>query len=103
MWGDGEQAVNLVYVGDVADMLVQRAIAPESNPLWQHQAGITALLTVNEVADYVIECVGGEGVVEYVGDRSGEQNFFDYPEPDARYTYAFKPAMLRATVESYKP
>ena len=103
VWGDGEQKVNLVYAGDVADMLVQRALVQGCAPLNEYHAGVDYLMTVNSVVGLVVADAESDSTIEYVGNRSGEQNALPYPAPDDRYPYKFKRAMLRATVESYKP
>ena len=102
MWSDGKQKVNLVYAGDVADALVSRALDPLSHPLVKYQAGNDTLQTVESIATYVATYVGGVEVVK-IGNRPGEQNRFDYPEPNHTYPYTFDRQKLDATIESYKP
>lgn len=106
IWGNGEQKVNLVYAGDVADQLVTRVLQPQSSPLVEWQAGIDELFTVNEVADNVNRIVkrftGSFVSVENLEMRSGEQNV-NYPEPDHTYPYVHEDAYFHQTVLSYKP
>ena len=103
IWGDGSQKVNLVYAGDVADMLIRRAIAEEeTEPLRQYNAGTDRLLTVNDVAANVWIRTGGDVANLNLDMRRGEQDC-DYPEPDESYEYRLNWETLDATIDSYKP
>lgn len=102
IWGDGSQMVNLVYAGDVADMLVSRALAPTSLPLETYNAGSNEIFSVMQVVSMVDEAAHGTASVERLPMRRGEQPT-GYPQPDETYPYRFDPNMLRATVESYRP
>lgn len=103
VWGDGEQRANLVYAGDVADMLIVRAADRHSSPVWNYQAGTDTLISVNDIAEYVSAYTDKGSKVEYVGNRRGEQNFLDYPEPDTSYPYRLDWWKLNITIDSYKP
>lgn len=106
IWGDGSQKVNLVYAGDVADKLVTRLLDPVGSPLYSYQAGSQTLFTVNQVVEFVSkhvsEATGEYPAVEYFPMRKGEQDG-SYPEPDERYLYQFDGALLRATIDWYRP
>jgi len=107
IWGDGYQKVNLVYAGDVAAKLVERALMPESNPLVQYQAGSKVLNTVGQIAQtvelYVQQQTGEYCGVARIGNRLGEQNRFPYPEPDGSYEFDLKHHQIERTIESYRP
>ena len=107
LWGSGEQKVNLIYAGDVAAKLVERALTPTSDPIKQYQAGSKHLTTVSALAQsielYVQERTGEYCGVTKIGNRLGEQNHFEYPEPDDSYEFNVRRHQLEATIESYRP
>jgi UDP-glucose 4-epimerase len=110
IWGDGTQRVNLVYAGDVADMLVDRAIANYTDMFRDYQAGTKQLLSVIDVARFAIDHVESAGgprseIVYNMDGRRGEQSGpgFHYPDPDETYRYEFSYTKLRSTIESYRP
>jgi UDP-glucose 4-epimerase len=81
VYGDGEQVMDMVYVEDVADILVRALLEdhgqydpqPErnqDNPL-KFEAGTGRRTTVNEIAQAVISVVG-RGSIEHVPMRAGE-------------------------------
>lgn len=81
IYGDGEQVMDMIFVEDVADILVralfedhgQYRFAPErgkGNPC-KFEAGTGRRTTVNEVAQMVV-CEVGQGSVEHVEMRGGE-------------------------------
>ena len=102
LWGDGEQKVNLVYAGDIADKLITRAIHPAVFPQATYQGGSRELKTVKWVAEYVNRHAGSDAGTTSLGMRRGEQDGA-YPEPDDRYDYQLNLAHLAATIDSYKP
>jgi len=69
IWGDGTQRVDLVYVEDVAKMLVD-AIAFGHDEVFD--AGTGEAKTVNEVAVEVNRIAGSQAGVEYLPMRKGE-------------------------------
>lgn len=108
IWGDGQQKVNLVYAGDVAAKLVERALTPTADPIKEYQAGSKQLTTVAATAAmveaYVARQTGEEPCgIWSIGERLGEQNQFPYPEPDDSYEYGVRRHQLEATIESYRP
>lgn len=108
IWGDGSQMVNLVYAGDVARLLVERALMSGTYPEQDFHAGVNELLSVNVVAGWVNQIVQMEGYaggkLEYLDARLGEQNNFKYPYPDdIAYPFRFRFTDLAATVLSYQP
>ncbi len=68
IYGDGEQIMDMVYVEDVARALVDGLTA---NPHVTHQIGTARPTTVNEVADAILNEVGG-GTTEHIPMRPGE-------------------------------
>jgi len=107
IWGTGDQQANLVYAGDVADMLVERALDRHGDPLKSYQAGSTELYPVENIAKlvqgYVLELGGPPPVnAEYLPMRRGEQGG-PYPQPTDDYTIPFRDWQLLATVDSYRP
>ena len=106
IWGNGEQKVNLVYAGDVANKLVARAVDPVSDQLFEYQAGSERLLAVVDVAATVAEYVGRTTGIDVGVDchsmRRGEQKG-QYPEPDDDYFYRLEIPLLYATIDSYRP
>jgi nucleoside-diphosphate-sugar epimerase len=81
IYGDGTQIMDMVYVKDVADILVraltvnhgQYIYTPErvGNNGVKFEAGTGRPTTVNEIAQIVLDAVGG-GTVEHVPMRGGE-------------------------------
>ena len=102
IWGDGQQKVNLVWAGDVADMLLRRAVSDGSAPEAQFNAGSRKLHTVLHIAEGVRRYVGSLSKIEFKPMRLGEQPL-PYPEPDRMYPYDVDWDAFYATVDSYKP
>lgn len=69
IWGDGEQTVDLIHVDDIARMLVD-ALAHGDDVTFDGGTGIA--LSVNEVAQYVLEMTGSSAGIEYLPMRRGE-------------------------------
>lgn len=69
IWGDGEQTVDLVHAGDLARMLVD---ALDHGDDVTFDGGTGKALTVNEVADFVIEVTGSTAGKRYLPMRRGE-------------------------------
>lgn len=70
IWGDGNQMVDLVDVDDVARVFLDALTAPGKDELID--AGTCVGLTVNEVADFVLEITGSTAGVEHMPMRRGE-------------------------------
>lgn len=102
VWGDGKQKVNLVWVGDVAESLVDRVLADTQQPLKAFNAGIDRLFTVRTVAAMVAEYTGSMAGIDTLPMRKGEQDV-PYPEPHDLYPYKFSMQKLHATLDSYRP
>jgi UDP-glucose 4-epimerase len=104
VWGDGEQTVDLVHADDVGRMLV------EATGFFDDQvfdAGTGYAMTVNQVADFVIEVTGSTAGIEYLPMRKGETPTEIVAEGRGWDLLGWKPAMdwarLRETIESYRP
>jgi UDP-glucose 4-epimerase len=69
IWGDGTQTVDLVHVDDVARMFVE-ALRFTDGQVFDAGTGIP--LSVNAVADMVIQMTGSRGGVHYLPMRKGE-------------------------------
>lgn len=63
IWGDGEQSVDLVYVKDIARMLCD-ALEFGNNETFD--AGTGETMTVNEVANTILEMVESRSTIEYL-------------------------------------
>jgi UDP-glucose 4-epimerase len=105
IWGTGQQKVNLVYVGDVADALIQRALSDWHDPEETFNAGTDELHTVKEIATLVSDRVDirYNTNLEFHAMRRGEQDWVPYPEPDNSYPYRMNWPALYATIDSYRP
>lgn len=105
VWGDGTQYVDLVYVEDVAAMLVD-ALGFGANQVFDAGTGYT--ITVNEVAAYVLDHVPGTtSKIEYLPMRKGEHGQGVVAEGEGWDKLGWKPMFrlpaLKETVESYRP
>jgi len=70
VWGDGSQTVDLVSVRDVALMLVEATSFGDGQTF---DAGTGQAVTVNELADFVLNVTNSTGDVEYLPMRIGEE------------------------------
>jgi len=70
IWGDGRQLVDLVYSQDVARMLID---ALEFGECETFDAGTGQAMTVNDVADLVIQLTDSPSKVEHLPMRRGER------------------------------
>lgn len=70
IWGDGEQTMDLVSASDVARMFME-AIHHGDDSVFD--AGTGTPVTVNQLADFVIEVTGSTAGVEYLPMRKGEE------------------------------
>lgn len=69
IWGDGTQTVDLIYVDDIARILVEATALIDNEIV---DAGTGTALTVNQVADYVLKVTKSSGSVEHRAMRDGE-------------------------------
>jgi UDP-glucose 4-epimerase len=103
IWGDGTQHVDLVYVSDVAKMLVD-ALDFEDDDVFD--AGTGQAMTVNEVAYRVLSLTHSEAGVEYLPMRRGEHGEGVVATGEGWDKLGWKPHFtvddLTFTVESYR-
>jgi UDP-glucose 4-epimerase len=69
IWGDGTQTVDLIYVDDLASLLVD---ALEYGDDFTIDAGTRHALTVNEVAQMVLDITDSKAGITYLPMRRGE-------------------------------
>jgi len=69
VWGDGTQTLDLIHVDDVARMLVD---ATDFGKDELFEAGTGVEVTVNEVAEFIIEHTGSTAGSEHLPMRKGE-------------------------------
>lgn len=103
IWGDGTQHVDLVYVGDVAKMLVDALQFGDDEVF---DAGTGQAMTVNEVAYRVLSLTGSKAGVEYLPMRKGEHGEGVVASGKGWEKLGWKPYFtvddLTLTVESYR-
>ncbi len=108
VYGDGEQLVDLVYVEDIAEILVRAALAAE--PVrGEVQAATGRAIPVNEVAEWVRRMVNPDVPIVYLPMRRGEpprSRTVGDPASAARH-FGYVPETpldegLRRTVEWYR-
>lgn len=105
IWGDGEQTVDLIHVDDIAHVLVAAASYNDDEVF---DAGCGFPLTVNQVAEFVMDITGSTAGVKYMPMRTGEVatkivamnppnlDFVGLDPRDAQYQ------QLTAAIRSYK-
>lgn len=69
IWGDGQQTVDLVHADDVARMLVDATGHGDDTVF---DAGTGVAVTVNELADFVLNATGSTAGKKYLPMRAGE-------------------------------
>lgn len=69
IWGDGEQTMDLVHADDVGRMLVEACAFGGDETF---DAGTGVPVTVNELAEFVLEVTGSKAGVEHLPMRAGE-------------------------------
>ena len=69
VWGDGDQIVDLVFVDDVARMLIH-ALEYGNDEIFD--AGTGSPVTVNQVAEMVINITNSSSDIQYLPMRKGE-------------------------------
>lgn len=103
VWGDGEQTVDLVHVDDLARMLVD-AMAFGDGQVFDGGTGVA--LTVNQVARYVVDHVGG-GAIQHRPMRRGERPTNVVAAGEGWDLLDWKPELrleqLDATIDWYRP
>jgi UDP-glucose 4-epimerase len=69
IWGDGEQAIDLIHSDDVGRMLIE---ATRHGDDATFDAGTGVPVTVNELAAFVLDVTGSKAGVEHLPMRPGE-------------------------------
>lgn len=69
IWGDGEQTVDLVHVGDLGKMLIEAANFTNDEVF---DGGTGTPVSVNDLAEFVLDHTGSTAGIEYLPMRSGE-------------------------------
>lgn len=73
VYGDGEQVVDMIYVGDLAKVLVDACTSPSVDYDQVYEAGLGRHLTVNEVAEAIIDAAGSLSEIVHLPMRPGEE------------------------------
>ena len=75
VYGDGKQISDMAYVGDVAKVLVNAMEAAINGDVYEKpfEIGYGYRLTVNEVAEKIIELAGSESTLKHSPMRPGEE------------------------------
>ena len=73
VYGDGEQIVDMIYVGDLAKILLDACTSPNVDYDHVYEAGLGRHLTVNDVARQIIDAAGSSSDVVYLPMRPGEE------------------------------
>ena len=106
IYGDGEQVMDMIYAGDVADVLCRALLLEHDVYDSVFEAGTGRPTTVNEIAAAVIEAVG-RGSVQHVPMRAGEPERAIVVgntatlEPLGEFEFASLEEELRPTVDYY--
>lgn len=69
IWGTGQQMVDLIWAGDIAKMMVE-AVRFGNDDVFDAGTGIP--MTVNAVAEFVLDVTGSQAGIEYHDMRDGE-------------------------------
>jgi len=73
VYGDGEQVVDMIYVGDLAKILLDACTSPNVDYDHVYEAGLGRHLTVNDVARQIIDAAGSSSDVVHLPMRPGEE------------------------------
>lgn len=103
VWGDGEQTVDLIHVDDLARLLAD-AVAHGDDVTIDGGTGLA--MTVNEVAQMVLDITGSKAGVQHLPMRLGEVPSKIAAEGEGwdrlDWRPAFDPGKFAAAVESYR-
>lgn len=72
IFGSGESVMDMVYVKDLAKILVEALVNPNTRFDTVYSAGSGVDTTVNEIADIINEVTGNAAGVEHIEMRAGE-------------------------------
>jgi UDP-glucose 4-epimerase len=103
VWGDGEQTVDLIHAGDLARLLADAMAFGDDVTI---DGGSGQALTVNEVAQMVLDITGSRAGVAYLPMRLGEVPSKIAAEGEGwdrlDWRPVFDPEKFAAAVESYR-
>ena len=103
IWGDGEQTVDLIHADDLARLLADAAAHGDDVTI---DGGTGETMTVNQVADMVLDITGSRAGIEYLPMRLGEVPTKIAAEGEGwdrlDWRPVFDPARFAAAVESYR-
>jgi UDP-glucose 4-epimerase len=103
IWGDGEQTVDLIHVDDLAHLLADATAFGDDVTI---DGGTGQAMTVNQVADMVLDITGSRAGVEHLPMRLGEIPSKIAAEGEGwdrlDWRPAFNPARFAQAVESYR-
>ena len=73
VYGDGEQEVDMIYVRDLAKILLDACMSPNVQYETIYEAGLGRRLTVNDVARAIIKAAGSSSEISHLPMRPGEE------------------------------
>jgi len=73
VYGDGEQVVDMIYVGDLAKILLDACTRPDVDYDQVYEAGLGRRLTVNDVAQEIIDATDSSSEIAHLPMRPGEE------------------------------
>jgi len=73
IYGDGEQIVDMIYVGDLAKILLDACMSPNVEYDHVYEAGLGRRLTVNDVAQAIIDAADSSSEIVHLPMRPGEE------------------------------
>lgn len=73
VYGDGEQVVDMIYVRDLAKILLDACTGPNVDYDQVYEAGLGRHLTVNDVAREIIDAAGSSSEIVHLPMRPGEE------------------------------
>lgn len=93
IYGSGDQIMDMIYVGDVANILIESLVVPQVNGVIS--AGTGRRLCVNDIAKIVIEHSSSTSKLKHVSMRPGEiENSIVLGEPDTLVDIGIQPDSL---------
>lgn len=103
VWGDGSQTMDLIHVDDVARILLD---ATEFGDGELFEAGTGTQVTVQELAEFVIDYTGSTGGIEYLPMRIGEEPTDIVSTAKGLDLLGYKPSLdwskMKETIDWYK-
>lgn len=104
VWGDGTQTIDMIHVGDLGRMLIE-AVDHGDDVTFDGGTGIP--VTVNEVAEVVLDVTGSTAGIEYLPMRMGETPTRIVATGEGWDRLSWKPKLnwqeVWRTIMAYKP